>query len=107
MNALFIYKYILPVIVSVSFWTIAGRFVILKFSSLKYLGLLSFTFIGFFMGGGFLSKSNLASEETILISVFCLLGVVAVMKILVWLSPQPDETFIRKTGGVQDLSEQK
>ena len=106
-NALFIYKYILPVIVSVSFWTIAGRFVILKFSSLKYLGLLAFTFIGFFMGGGFLSKSNLASEETILISVFCLLGVVAVMKILVWLSPQPDETFIRKTGGVQDLSEQK
>ena len=106
-NILFIYKYILPIIVSVSFWTIVSRFVILQFNSLKYLGLLAFTFVGFFMGGLFLSRNNLSSEEALLGSAFCLLGLVVVMKILVWLLPQPGETFIRKTGGVQDLSEQK
>ncbi|MBR6231754.1 MAG: hypothetical protein IKQ99_01485 [Alphaproteobacteria bacterium] len=106
-NILFIYKYILPVIVSVSFWTIVSRFVILQFNSLKYLGLLAFTFIGFFSGGLFLSGHNLSPEETVLGSVFCFLGLAIIMKILVWLLPQPGETFIRKTGGVQDPSEQK
>ena len=106
-NFLFIYKYLMPLIVTMGFWTIASRFIVLKFSSLKYMGILGASLLGFFFGGYMLSKLNWSPEKTLMAAVWVFIGLVLIMKVLVWLLPQPTETFIRKTGGVQDVSEQK
>ncbi|MGN0919725.1 MAG: HEAT repeat domain-containing protein [Alphaproteobacteria bacterium] len=105
-NLLFIYKYLMPVVVAMAFWTIAGRFIVLKLSSLKYMGILSASLLGAYWGGVFLSDHGTV-DKALMWAVLGFIGLALVMKVLVWLLPQPSETFVRKTGGVQDTSEQK
>lgn len=105
-NILFGFKYILPVLVSFSFWTIASRFIILKLVSLKYMGILAASLLGVGFGGCFFLHEG-TPEKALMASAFGFLSLTIVMKILVWLLPQPSETFVRKTGGVQDSSESK
>ena len=106
-NILFGFKYILPVLVAMSFWTISSRFIVLKLSSLKYLGVLSASLLGIFFSGWILSDSSWTSDKALMVSVWGFVSLAVLMKVLVWLLPQPSETFVRKTGGVQDSSERK
>ena len=106
-NALMIYKYLMPVMIAMSFWTIAGRFILLKLSSLKYMGVLGASLFGFFFSGYLLSHSDWTAPEILQYAIYLFIVLTVVMKILVWLLPQPSETFVRKSGGVQDSSEQK
>ena len=105
-NILFVYKYLMPVVVAMAFWTIAGRFIVLKLNSLKYMGILSASLLGVCFGGLILSGQKDAGK-TLMWALFGFIGLTLIMKVLVWLLPQPSETFVRKTGGVQDISEQK
>ena len=106
-NLLFIYKYLMPVLVAMSFWTITSRFVALKLNSLKYMGILGASLSGYFFGGYLLSVTHWSLEKTFVYAIWFFAALTIVMKILVWLLPQPSETFVRKSGGVQDSSEQK
>ncbi len=106
-NTLFVYKYVMPVLVGVSFWTIAHRFIVLKFNSLKYMGVLAAFLLGILFSGFSLSADRWTSVQALKGAIYSFLGLTVVMKILVLLLPQPTEVFIRKTGGVQDSSEQK
>ncbi len=104
-NLLFIFKYVMPVLVAFSFWTIASRFIVLKLSSLKYMGILGASLLGVFVGGASLSQES--PDDILMSAIFGFIALTIVLKILVWLLPQPIETFVRKTGGVQDISERK
>ena len=106
-NLLFIYKYLMPILVAMSFWTIASRFIILKLSSLKYMSALGISLLGISFGGWLLSGNSWGTDKALTASILAFAALTVVMKILVWLLPQPTETFVRKTGGVQDSSERK
>ena len=62
-NILFIYKYLMPVMVTMSFWSISGRFIALKLSSLKYIGVLSSNLLGIFSGGMILSHDKWLPDQ--------------------------------------------
>ncbi len=104
---LFVYQYVAPVILQVSFWMIAGRFISLRLDSFKFVGIFACEWLGFLYAGcGLLSATETVQE--LLVWSLCFLGaLILIMKGLVFLSPVPGETFVRKSGGVQDNTESK
>ena len=106
-QTLFIYRYIAFVLTSVVFWSIATRFIVLRFNSFKFLGVLTAQLLGFLIGGLALWRPDTSAMGHLNGAVFWLILLCVVLKILVWLLPMPSETFVRKSGGVQDASENK
>ncbi len=106
-QALFVYKYVAMILFSTIFWTIAHRFILLRFNSFKFLGVMGAELLGLFIGGAVLAHPNSHALAHLNGAVGWLTGLFLILKILVWLLPMSTETFVRKSGGVQDASENK
>lgn len=105
-NLLFLYAYTVPLLLQVAFWMVASRFIPLRLDSYKFLGVFACESLGFlFAGWKMLSMTS--SEAVLYVSAGTLLLLFFVMKLLVWLLPVPSETFVKKSGGVQDTPEFK
>ena len=102
LNIIFSFKYGTLFLMNILFWALVKRYIKLSARSLKFLGLLCFETLGIGLGA-FLTKGIFfQSLIPTLIGIF--LSVV-LFKVLGWLSSIPKETFVRKFGGVQDISE--
>ena len=106
-QTLFIYRYIAMILISAAFWTIAHRFIVLRFNSFKFLGVLAAELLGIMIGGIVLAHPNSHALAHLNGAVGWLTGLFLVLKILVWLLPVASETFVRKSGGVQGSSGNK
>lgn len=106
-QTLLIYRYIVFVLTSVIFWSIATRFIVLRFNSFKFLGVLAAQLLGFWVGGLALWRPNTSAIGHLNGAVLWLILLYVILKILVWLLPVPSETFVRKSGGVQGPAENK
>lgn len=106
-QAFFIYRYAAIILISAIFWTIAHRFIVLRFNSFKFLGVLGAELLGISIGGVVLAHPNSHALAHLNGAVGWFTGLFLILKILVWLLPMPSETFIKKSGGVQDNSENK
>ena len=102
-QALFVAKYSSIFLFNVSFWALAVRFVKASMGSLKYLGIFSFELLGLFLGG--LLGQTLSSETLFYGATIGLVICCCFFKGLGLLSPLSREVFIKKVGGVQDLSQ--
>lgn len=103
-HGLFVYKYGAFVLFNISFWTVASRFVPIRLDSHKFLSIFCVELLAFLGGGFFVYTSSITSFGALVTGLFFLLGFLAVLKILIYINPVPSETFIKKVGGVQDIS---
>lgn len=106
-QTLMIYRYVVFILTTVIFWSIATRFIVLRFNSFKFLGVLSAQLLGFWIGGLALWRPQTSAIGHLNGAVLWLILFFVILKVLVWLLPMPSETFVRKSGGVQDVSENK
>ena len=103
-NILFSSKYAIIFLTWICFWNLTARFIQISMGSLKFLGVFSFEFLGVLAGALLVRHTPL--DVVMPTITWVLLGLAILFKILGWLMPIPAETFIKKTGGVQDISEQ-
>ncbi len=106
-NSLFIYLYTAPILLQTAFWMIAHRFIPLKLDSYKFIGVLGCSFLGLIYASGQISSIQGRHQTLFTLALIALSALVAVMKVLVWFLPVPNETFVKKSGGVQNHSELK
>ena len=104
-NILFCSKYGLIFFVSVCFWTMAERFIRLSMTSLKFVGVFGFELVGAFVMAFWGRYLSLSTQLTYVGVLF--IGLVVLLKILGYLHEVPAQTFIKKMGGVQDVSERR
>ncbi|MBQ4472383.1 MAG: hypothetical protein II942_03995 [Alphaproteobacteria bacterium] len=102
-NLLFSCKYAIIFLTWICFWNLTARFMQISMGSLKFLGVFSFEFLGVLAGAILARHTPLEVVVPAITGVFAAL--VVLFKVLGWLLPVPAETFIKKTGGVQDISE--
>lgn len=104
-NALFIYLYTAPILIQKSFFMIARRFIPLRLDSYKFLGVLGCLFLGLIYGAGQISSIQGRHQTLFLMALMSLGALFVLMKILVLMLPVPSESFVKKSGGVQDPAE--
>ena len=102
-EVMFASKYGVLFFINVCFWTIVERFIRISISSLKFLGIVGCELLGFSVASG---VGLVHPELNLVYGVLASLALTTILlKILGQVAKVPKETFIKKTGGVQDTSE--
>ena len=96
-------KYGTIFLLHISFWALAGRFLKLSMGSLKFLGVFAFELLGLFLGG--LLGQFINAHTMFYVAVVGLFVCTLLFKTIGLLAPISREVFIKKGGGVQDLSQ--
>ena len=104
MNVAFVLKYGTVFVMNIAFWALAARYIKLSMTSLKFKGLFGAETMGMALGS-LVAIQNRNCLETILWGVWGLLGCALLFRVLGVILRVPRETFIKKVGGVQDISE--
>lgn len=104
-DLLFIAKYVFWGILTALFWAVAGRFLALRFDSLKFAAVFYAELIGFAAAGGITLMAGLSPKGALIAALFCLMGLLVVFKGLMMSVPMPKETFVKKTDGIRDVFE--
>ena len=102
-NAAFILKYGTIFVMNTAFWALAKRYVESSMTSLKFVGVFGFETIGIAIGAWMAEQGR--PIETMRLGLWGLFGCVILFKMLGIFVRVPRETFIKKIGGVQDVSE--
>ena len=103
----FLYAYTAPILLQYAFGMIAHRFISLRMDSYKFLGVFSWTLLGMIYGASKITQGHFDNLSVLMMALTCLGVLFALMKLLVWFLPVPSETFVKKSGGVQDAVESK
>lgn len=106
-NAVFVSKYLISLVVFLSFWSVAGRFIPFRMDSIKFIGLFCIALFGLFAGGTLPESGNLSAVGTLVAGCFLFFAAWGIVRWLTVLEPVPAETFTKKSGGVQDSIEKK
>ena len=104
-DILFIVKYLFWGILTALFWAVAGRFLAFRFDSLKFAMVFCAELIGFAIAGGLTLLCHLTPSGALISTLFCLMGLLVVFKMIMTLAPMSRETFVKKTDGIRDVFE--
>ncbi len=104
---LLIGRYVLFMLLPVCFWTVVNRFISLRLDSLKFIFVLCAELLGFSLAGFIVLLTGISPTAILIWSLFLFLGSFAGLALLSILNKIPPETFVQKTGEVQDWTEQK
>lgn len=97
---LFAMKYGLFLLGTICFWSVAARFINMRFESLKFTWILTADFGGFILAG-ILAEMTTHAVSLMYNALFGLIGVCLGLLYLGYQYPIPNETFIKKQGGAQ------
>ena len=103
-NVAFLFNVAIFGILSGAFWSVATRFIPLKFDSRKFVSVLCAELLGFAITGSMVYFGDWQTQSVIATSLMLLTLFILCLKILTYLSPVASETFVQKTGGAQDES---
>ncbi len=103
LNLLFAFKYGTLFLLNVALWLLAERFIKISFGSLKFTTLFGLELVGMFVGA--CVAQNRPAINVLDMGLIGLCGLALLFKIISLMAPVPRETFILKTGGVQDKAE--
>lgn len=106
-DVVFILKYGVFVLMTGAFWAVATRFISIRLSSLKFAFVFCAELVGMSGAGALILAAGLSSEGALIAALFAFIAFIALLKVLTFLAPMPGETFVKKSGGVQDVSEKK
>ncbi len=104
-DAAFMLKYIFWIVLSTLFWSVAGRFLPIRFDSLKFAVVFCMELLGFALAGGITLLADYTPTGALISALFCLMGFMIVLKCFSFLAPLPQETFIKRTDGIRDVFE--
>ena len=105
-NLLFIYKYGLLFLVAHACWAISERLIKSDFSSLRYTGVMAAQFCGYMIAGKIALSYQYNPFELLWGCFLSLVLFTVAVKLFSDIVSIPNETFVPKTGGVQDKTEQ-
>ncbi|MDD3669624.1 MAG: hypothetical protein PHX68_05070, partial [Alphaproteobacteria bacterium] len=106
-NAVFASKYPISMLVFLSFWSVAGRFVSFRMDSIKFIGLFCIALLGLFAGGALPESWGVSPAGMLVVGCLSFCAAWFIVRGLTILEPVPAETFTKKSGGVQDGIEKK
>jgi len=105
-NLLFIYKYGLFLLMTHAIWSVSTRCIKLDFSSLRYTGVITAELCGYIIAGNIALSFSHNPFELLWGGFLATVLFVVAVKLFSDIVSIPNETFVPKTGGVQDRSEQ-
>ncbi len=100
LNTLFPLKYALYILFMTAFWSLAARFIPIRFDSLKFSAVFLCELLGL-ATGGFIGLMKLPTDSVLIIAQFCLIASIVLLLVLDRLNPIANETFVKKQGGGQ------
>lgn len=106
-DLLLVGRYVVFFLLPICFWTVVNRFIPLRLDSLKFVFILCAELFGFSLAGWVVLLTEMSSSTVLICSVFLFLLSFSVLVLLSKLNKIPPETFVQKTGEVQDWTEQK
>ena len=105
-NLLFIYKYGLIFLIMHACWAISTRLIKVDFNSLRYAGVMVVQFCGYVVAGKIALSFQYNPLELLWGSFLATVLFTITVKLFSDIVSIPNETFVPKTGGVQDTTEQ-
>lgn len=100
LNTLFPLKYTLYILFTTAFWSMAVRFIPLRFDSLKFLFIFLCELLGF-ITSGFIGLTYFSTDILLVYALFFLILTTLGLLTLNYLNPVSNETFVKKQGGAQ------
>ena len=100
LNTLFPIKYTLYVLFTTAFWSMAVRFIPLRFDSLKFSAIFLCELLGF-TTGGFIGLAHFQTDILLVYALAFLILSTLSLLLLNYLNPIANETFVKKQGGAQ------
>lgn len=100
LNTLFPLKYTLYILFTAAFWSMAIRFVPLRFDSLKFSAIFLCELLGF-MTGGLIGQAHLPTDMLLVYALLFLILTILGLLTLNFFNPVANETFVKKQGGAQ------